>query len=292
MLRISLFIFLFFWASNFIYSQEKYEYVGGLKLNDSTLVSFKVSFIDKGEEVRGFSITDIGGEHETMSNIFGEYDKDNKELSFREIGIVYTKSAVSQNDFCFLNVTVKNFVFGKTKSIKTAFVGLFSDSTKCIDGEIILNTLEKVDKRIDKVTEKISRSKKIPDSLKQKLNMLKIMDSIQMNILRKDETLSYFTKSKKLRFIIYDGGQDDGDKINISVNGKLLLKSFKANATEKHLEIELTTSKTSVVIEAINEGTIAPNTVVVKIDDGNNIFKALSNLKTSERTQIDILKSN
>tara|TARA_R110002049_G_scaffold88627_6_gene223506 strand:- start:486 stop:1364 length:879 start_codon:yes stop_codon:yes gene_type:complete len=292
MLRIGLLIFFFLSVSNLISSQEKFEYVGGLKLNDTTIVSFKISFVEKAGEVRGFSVTDIGGEHETMSNIFGEYNKDDKELSFREIGIVYTKSPVSQEDFCFLNVTAKNFVFGKTKSIKTKFVGLFSDNTRCIDGEVILNTIEKVEKRISKVTDKISRSKKIPDSIKQKLNVVKMMDSLQMNILRKNETLSYFTKSKKIRFIIYDGGQDDGDKINIIVNGKTLLKSYKANSSEKYLDIELATYKTSVVVEAINEGTIAPNTVVVKIDDGKNIIRALSNLKTLERTQIDILKSN
>tara|TARA_R110001583_G_scaffold179895_2_gene336851 strand:- start:178 stop:1056 length:879 start_codon:yes stop_codon:yes gene_type:complete len=292
MLRIGLLIFLFLSVSNLISSQEKFEYVGGLKLNDSTIVSFKINFTEKAGKVRGFSITDIGGEHETMSNIFGEYNKDNKELSFREIGIVYTKSPVSQDDFCFLNVTAKNFVFGKTKSIKTNFVGLFSDSTTCIDGKIILNTIENVEKRMIKVTDKISKSKKISDSIKEKLDVIKMMDSLQMNILRKNETLSYFTKSKKLKFIIYDGGQDDGDKINIIVNGKALLKSYTANSSKKHLEIELTTYKTSVVVEAINEGTIAPNTVVVKIDDGKNSIRALSNLKTLERTQIDILKSN
>lgn len=279
-------------SSNFCFSQIKHEYVGGIKLNDSTAVSYKVVFVENKGSVTGFSVTDLRGEHETRSNIFGEYSEVEKELNFRETGIIYTKSPVSQDDFCFLNVTAKNFVFGKTKSIKTKFVGLFSDNTKCIDGEIILNSIEKIEKRINKVADKINKSKKVPDSIKQKLKMIKIMDSLQMNILKKNETLSYFTKSNKLRFIIYDGGKDDGDKINIIVNGKTLLKSYEADSSEKHLDIELVNYKTSVVIEAVNEGTIMPNTVVVKIDDGNNIIKALSNLKILERTQIDILKSD
>ena len=125
MLRNHLLILFIFSFLNFCFSQEKHEYVGGVKLNDSTIISYKIFFKEVTGKVYGYSVTDLRGEHETQSNIFGEYDKKSKELSFRETGIVYTKSPVSQDDFCFLNVTVKNFVFGKTKSFKSKFVGLF-----------------------------------------------------------------------------------------------------------------------------------------------------------------------
>ena len=80
-----------------------------------------INFVERNGEVKGYSVTDIGGEHETRSNIFGEYDKEKKILNFREVGIVYTKSTISQNDFCFLNTSFKNFVFGKTKKVKANF---------------------------------------------------------------------------------------------------------------------------------------------------------------------------
>ncbi|GAA4975217.1 hypothetical protein GCM10023315_27380 [Algibacter aquimarinus] len=291
MLRIYLLILFVFSLTHYSFAQTNYEYLGGLKLNDSTIISYKINFIVNDEDVKGFSVTDLGGEHETRSNVFGEYDIKKRELSFRETGIVYTKSPVSQNDFCFLNVTAKNFVFGKTKSVKTKFIGLFSDNTECINGEIALNSAEKVEKRINKVVTKINKSKRVADSVKQKINMIKVMDSLNMNILRKNQTLSFFTKSSKIRFIIYDGGQEDGDNITITSNGKTILKSYVANKTEKYLDVDLNSNKTSIVIKANNEGKIAPNTVVVKIDDGSNLVKALSNLKTSETTQIDILKN-
>ena len=44
-------------------------------------------------------------------------------------------------------------------------------------------------------------------------------------------------------------------------------------------------------IKAENEGRIAPNTVVVEIEDASNTIKALSNLKVGEKTQIDFLRS-
>ena len=272
------------------FSQKEYDFVGAIRLNDSILISYKINFVENAGEVKGYSVTDLGGEHETRSNIFGEYDADNKILSFRETGIIYTKSPISQNDFCFLNTTIINFVFGKTKKVKANFIGLFSDNTQCINGEILLNTLEKAEERAQRLVHKINKSKRVPDSLKQKLSEVNLMDTFKMNMLKKDQTLSVFTKSNTIKFIIYDGGKDDGDKITITANNEVILNTFEVNKLKKYFEINLNNKKTSIVIKANNEGDIAPNTVVVEIDDGTNLIKALSNLKKGEITQIDILK--
>ena len=290
MYRIYLSFFLSFFFFSISFSQNEYEYVGGVKLSDSIIISYKIKFKETRGEVKGYSITDIGGEHETRSNVFGEYDVDNKILSFRETGIVYTKSPISQIDFCFLNTTIENFVFGKTKKVKADFIGLFSDNTECINGEILLNTLEKAEERAKKIVDKINKSKRVPDSLKQKLNEVNLMDNFKMNILKKDQTLSVFTNSNTIKINIYDGGKEDGDKITILVNNKIVLNTYEANKLKKFIDINIENRKTSIVIKANNEGDISPNTVVVEIDDGMNLIKALSNLKKNETTQIDFLK--
>lgn len=290
MFRIRLLFFVLILNSLFVNAQNKFNYVGALKLNDTVIISYKVNFIQFGEEVKGYSITDLGGDHETRSNVFGEYDKQAKVLSFRETGIVYTKSSASQNDFCFLNTTFKNFVFGKTQKARANFIGLFSDNTKCIDGEIVLNTEEKAEKRVEKVVAKINKSKILADSLKEKLKSVKLMDVLKMNMLKKNETLSVFTKSKKIKCIIYDGGKLDGDRLSIKVNGEVVLDNYAAVREEKVIAIDIKTDITSILIEANNEGEIAPNTVVVKLNDGVNEIRALSNLKKGETTQINILK--
>ncbi|MFH4965628.1 hypothetical protein V8G69_11550 [Gaetbulibacter sp. M235] len=276
----------------FSFSQENYGFIGVIAINDSISNSYKIELTQKSGVVKGFSVTDLGGEHETRSNIFGEYDKDKKELSFRETGIVYTKSPVSQQDFCFINTTIKGFVFGKTKTIKSNFVGLFSDNTQCINGKLFMNSIEKVENRIEKVTKKINNSNKIHDSLKQKINLTKMMDSLNMNILRKNQTLSVFSKSATLKLIVYDGGKLDGDKISITLNDKPYLMNYEAKSDKKILTLNLNGLKTSIKIKALNEGSIAPNTIVVELQDGNNTIKALSNLKAGETTRIDILKEN
>ena len=284
------FILLFFLCSKVALTQESFEYVGAINLNDTILIPYKVKFFENKGSVSGYSITDIGGNHETQSNIFGEYDRKEKELNFRETNIVYTKSPITQKDFCFLNVTVKKFQLDKTKNFKTKFVGLFSDNTKCIDGEILMNSSERLQDRMERLNKKINKSKRIPDSIKQKLNLRKLMDSLSMNVLKKDETLSLFAKSDKIKLTLYDGGKEDGDKIAITVNGKYMLSNYEAKNEKKIVLINIVDSITSVKIKALNEGLIAPNTVVVEIEDGKNSIKALSNLKKGETTQVHILR--
>jgi hypothetical protein len=277
---------------HYSYSQNNYEYFGAVILNDSTAITYKISISEKNGSIKGYSLTDLGGEHETRSNILGEYDKENKELNFRETGIVYTKSPVTQDDFCFINTTIKGFAFDKTKNIKAKFIGLFSDNTQCIDGELFMSSVEKVEKRLEKATKQINKTNKIPDTIKQKINPIKMMDSLNMNILRKGQVLSMFSKANQVKINIYDGGKLDGDKITIMVNGKPYLTNYEAQSDKKILTLNLIEDKTSVVIKALNEGSIKPNTIVVELDDQKNTIKALSNLKTGETTRIDILKTH
>ncbi|WP_223550274.1 hypothetical protein [Aestuariivivens sp. NBU2969] len=291
MIRKILLYYLVFMKPLLCLGQESHDYIGGIVLNDTLTITYKISLVDKNGKVEGYSISDLGGKYETKSSVFGEYNEDTKELSFRETQTIYTKTPLEPNyDFCYINTTIKNFSLGKTKKVKTKFIGLFSDNTKCINGELFLSLAEKIEAKMERMAEKINKMKRIPDSVKQKFQPLKMMDTLNMNILRKDQTLSIFSKSKSISLIIYDAGKEDGDKISIYANNKPLLENYEAKKEQKIIRVKIGEGTTTLVIKATNEGVIAPNTVVVELQDEDNTIKALSNLKKGETTQIDILK--
>ncbi|WP_282136058.1 hypothetical protein [Seonamhaeicola maritimus] len=276
----------------FCLSQKTYEYFGGLVLNDSTRITYKLSVEENNGEVKGYSITDLGGLYETKSSVFGEYDEEKKELSFREVQTLYTKTPLEDDyDFCYVNTTIKNFSLKKTQKFKAKFIGLFSDNSECIHGELFLSQSEKIEARMGKVKKKIDKMKRVPDSIKQKFQPLKLMDSLNMNILRKNQTLSVFSKKDKVKLLIYDGGKEDGDKISITCNGEILKKSYEATNKKEVILLNLTDYKTALSIRAENEGEMSPNTVVVELIDGNSNIRALSNLKGGEETRIEIFKN-
>lgn len=270
------------------YTQNNFDYVGAIKLNDSSLITYQVHFSEKSGVLSGYSLTDIGGDHETKSNIIGKYNKDNKTITFKEHGIIYTKSPITQDDFCFVNFKAKNFRLGRTKKFSGNFKGLFPDNTQCIDGEILLSSKEKIDKRIKKISNKIEKSKRIPDSLKGSGNPMKLLDSLNMNVLRKSQVLSMFSKSKKVKLVLFDGGIEDGDKIKITANNITLLDNYEITKEEKQLIIDLKAKKTTINIKALTVGSISTNTAVLKIYVDDYEIKALTNLKKYESTNIDI----
>ena len=124
-----------------VYCQNEIEYLGVIKLNDSSLISFGLNIIEKDGEISGHSLTDMGGDHETKSTITGTYSKKDNRLFFKEVGIIYTKSEVPDFDFCFIHFSGRIRDINKIKNLSGAFKGLFSDGTSCIDGEIRMKSV-------------------------------------------------------------------------------------------------------------------------------------------------------
>jgi len=285
-------LFLFSFFSFISFAQKAHEYFGAVKLNDTSFISYKIVFNENKGEIKGFSVTDLGGTHETKSELIGTYNDKNKLLSFKEQGIIYTKSPITQDDFCFINFKSESFSLSRSKVLKGSFKGLFSDNTECINGEIEMSLAEKIAKRTEKISKKIMRTKRIDDSLKNRINPIKLLDTLNMNILRKEQILSVFTTSKKVNLIIYDGGKEDGDKVKIIINGEVILDKFEIKNKESIIPILIDKNKIEVKIVALTNGTITPNTMSVKIRDEKREIDVLSNLKKGESAQIDLLKKS
>ncbi|MDX1829102.1 MAG: hypothetical protein R3342_06095 [Lutibacter sp.] len=275
---------------NLLKAQNKQEYLGVIKLNDTSLISYNLNIIENNGKISGFSITDIGGNNETKSNISGNYNTKTNHLIFKEVGIIYTKSKVSDYDFCYINFDGKVTNINSRNNISGKFKGEFNDGSTCIDGEIALKSIQKIEKKAKKVDNIIQKYKKIDKKVKSKISVLKTLDSLKMNVLKASENLSMFTTSDSLKFKIYDAGKVDGDKITIFNNDTVLLKNFTVSKKIKELIIPLKSKKTTITIKALNIGTISPNTAKVEIIDGTNTVNTLTSLKKGEKTSITILK--
>jgi CheY-specific phosphatase CheX len=286
---ILLFFFLLFFKS-FSQSKNTYEFVGGLKLNgsDEQVVSYKITFNEEKGVIKGFSITDLGGEHETKNTIVGTYDKNKNLLFFKEDEIVYTKSSVKKSSFCYVNFNGKMNLKSSNPKIDNKFVGLYKNETKCISGIIQMVGTKKIIKLATKINTKIQKSKKIDSKIKESVNPLKKLDSLNMNILKETENLQMFTKDKMIKFEISDPGVEDGDRITIYVNGKIILENYEVSKIKKIIEIPIVSKNTIIEVEAVNEGTMPPNTASVIIRDTNNELKTVTRLTKGKKTTISI----
>lgn len=284
-------LFIFFCFTFSVFSQSNtYEFYGGLKLNgsDDQIITYRLFFTESNGVLNGYSISDLGGEHETKNTITGTYNKKTTLLTFKEEDIVYTKSKIKRSSFCYVNFSGKVNINVSNPKINDDFVGLYNNKAKCVAGKIQIVGIKKIQKLVNKVNTKIQKSKKVDVKTKESVNPVKILDTLKMNVLRDSQNLVVFTKDKKITFEVNDSGKEDGDMINVYVDGKLVLERYVVKNQAKSIDLSFNSDAIEIQVEALNEGVIAPNTADIVIKDSKNEIKTLTKLKSGNKTSIRI----
>lgn len=293
-LKNVIFFLLLLLFSNTLLSQTNYEFFGILKLNGDTkkMITYRINFEENNGKIDGYSITDLDGAHETKNLITGTYDSKNKIFSFKENEILYTKSTFSQNVFCFINYTGKIKLINKNSKLDGDFKGIFKNKETCINGTLSLIGSEKIYEKMNKISKKIEKSKKIDEKTKAQVNPVKIIDDLKINKLTKDQNMSVLWEDKVIKIEIFDAGKEDGDLINLYNGTNLILRNYKITKEKKIITIDLEKSNIEFTIEAVNEGTISPNTSKIILVDKNRSFELMSNLNKSEKAKITFIKKD
>jgi hypothetical protein len=291
MKKVYFFLTIFLTSYLSVYSQVNYEFYGALKLNgnDKQMITYKLIFTENKGKINGYTVTDLDGPHETKNSISGFYDKKNKIFSFQEEEILYTKSKFDENSFCFVNFKGKVKLVEDTSKLEGDFKGLFNNKTKCIDGTMALVGSSRIYNLISRLNKKIQKSKKLDEATKEKYNPYKLIDSLKINRLTKNQELTVFWRNNNAKIAIWDNGKEDGDVIDLYHNDKLLLNNYKVTTDKRELDVRLV-KKNIFKIVAVNEGQIKTNTVKIELTDEERSFDLLSNLDKGESAIITIVR--
>lgn len=84
----------------------------------------------------------------------------------------------------------------------------------------------------------------------------------------------YF-KSDSLQLSLYDNGEVDGDTVSVLMNGNIIFakERLSTNAVRKTIAIDPSLDSIQLVMYAENLGTIAPNTGLLVVKDGKDIYE-------------------
>ena len=284
-----LFIFFSFYTLS---AQSKYEYFGALKLNGDakTVISYRVVFTENKGKITGYSVTNLGGAHETKNTIIGTYNAKSKSFTFKETDILYTKSTLGPEAFCFVNFTGNVNLQQTGSKIDGDFKGLFNNKTKCIDGTISLANLTKIKTTMAKMDKKVNKSKRIDAETKAKYNAVSIMDSLTINRLSKNQNLNMFVSSDVIDIEIWDNGMEDGDKISLFHNNVKILDEYTVSKKVKRISVKLQPKANVFRIEALNEGQREFNTSSILLVDKVNPVDLVTTLRKGETASITIIK--
>ncbi len=280
---LKIFLLFCFFLASICKGQDntKHEFSGFLKLADSSLITYKISFRFSGEQtIEGYSLTDVFGTEKTKTSIKGSWAKKKKVISFREINNIATKSDAEENEFCYVQVKdAKVKTKGGKSIIEGLFNGEFSSGKSCANGSVFLIGTNFI---TDKYSEK--------DSLKQtsSSSIQSIIQKSNETKLHSDETLVVNTSSSKIFLEIWDGLKEDNDQISVLVNNLPVLTDFELTKTKKIIEIPLDKPECLILIVAGNEGKAPPNTAHILLRNDDITTPLVTSLKKGQKVIIKI----
>ena len=280
-MRYILLIIITFISTN-IYSQNTFSYLGTLILSNNTPISFSLELQEDNGIVNGYSITNINTPDETKSEISGLYFKKDKSFQLQETQILQTKSEAALNTFCYISMNLSfKGKFG-SKRLQGAFTGNFLDSTECASGKIILMERTKIEKKIEKIKIKVEKKyneKHQDTSLVKRTEILKDGDDFTIN-----------WEGNKLRLFIWDANKEDGDKIELTINGNIILHDFETTNKRKKVKYKLAEGENTIEIKATNLGTSPPNTSRIELIDSKTKYPIITQLELGKTAVIKIIK--
>lgn len=263
-----------------VFSQQDklYEFIGALKLPDSSFITYKINFKElESKTIEGYSVTDFYGTEKTKSSITGKLNREKKTISFHETSNLSTISDANSNEFCYVHV--KNAQL-KSKNGKTIiqgkFEGKFKNDTNCASGNIYLIGTDFLIEQINDTLNTINSNLK-----KTEENKLSAKDVLKLN-----------WNTDNIVLELWDAAAFDDDQIDILFNGKSVMGKIVITKEKKTLTIPFTDSSCELEIIAINEGKFPPNTVNINLKDNDFLTPVLTNLKKGEKTSLIIKKMN
>ena len=264
---------------NLGFSQNTFSYLGKLILSNNIPISFSLELQENNGIVNGYSITNINAPDETKSEISGLYFKKDKSFQLQETQILQTKSEAALNTFCYISMSLSfKGKFG-TKHLEGNFTGKFLDSIVCASGKIILIERTKLEKKIKKIVEKKYNEKQQDTSFVRKTKMLKDGDNFTIN-----------WESNKLKIFIWDANIEDGDKIQLIINGKIVLDNFETTNKRKKIKYKLVKGANIIENKATNLGASPPNTSRIELVDSKTKYPIITQLKLGKTAIIKIIK--
>ena len=269
-------------VSTSIYSQNTFSYLGTLILTNNTHISFSLELQEDNGIVNGYSITNINTPEETKSEISGLYFKKHKSFQLQETQILQTKSESALNTFCYINMSLKlKGKFG-SKRLQGTFTGNFLDSIGCANGKIILMEKTKLDDKIEKIKKKLEKkyNEEHQDTLLVK----------RTQILKDGDNFTIKWESNKLGLFIWDANIEDGDKIQLTINGNIILDNFETTNKRKKIKYKLADGENIIKIKATNLGVSPPNTSRIELVDNKTKYPIITQLELGKTAVIKIIK--
>jgi hypothetical protein len=175
-----------------------------------------------------------------------------------------------------------------TSSKSITYPSIFDKKDKLGKSVSLLKKKPEEEKSIFEKEQFASPAKEYTDKMNKQVTDGKIYD-----YYKKDYLLATYKCSTTIaKFALKDFGEPDGDVVRIWLNDEIVINAITLENGYREIQLNLRNGQNLLVIEALNEGMVSPNTAQFSIfnDKGEIIGNNLSGLLTNVKATIIINK--
>jgi hypothetical protein len=175
-----------------------------------------------------------------------------------------------------------------TSSKSISYPSIFDKKDKLGENVSLLKKKPEEEKSIFEKEQFASPDKEYTDKMNKQVTDGKIYD-----YYKKDYLLATYKCSTTIaKFALKDFGEPDGDVVRIWLNDEIVINAITLENGYREIQLNLRNGQNLLVIEALNEGMVSPNTAQFSIfnDKGEIIGNNLSGLLTNVKATIIINK--
>ena len=260
----------FFILSHYIMMGQSFDYMGFLFIENARPISYRIIFDNDNGVLNGYSITGIGTNFETKSEISGSISK--KKLELKEFQVISTLSEEPISNFCFVELEANR---KSKKTFEGSFKGYYLNGEMCASGTIIISEKAKLEKQIAKV-------QKIQEIITKR-------NDNHLTVLKSGDEHSIEWTNKKFKMQMWDSAIEDNDRMSVIINGEKTLSNHPMQNKKKSITYKLLEGENTVQIIAENEGEIVNNTTRIELIDKDNKHAILSELQVGKKITLKLI---
>ena len=250
---------------------------------------YKIVATENNNIINGFAYT--FDSEATKTSINGKVDKLNRKLTFKETGIISTRTVITQAFMCLINASLElkgDVLTGRIASKQ-------ADNTACTEGTLTFRNKEELTQlfsshdKYDQVITMGGKHKGNPVPLQENPSTISV-NTVPEKITAGVEK-SYDWNADSVVAEVWDGGIMDGDVVTILFDGRPVLDHYTIQKQKRRLVLQLPAGGVhSFVVVAENEGSEPPNTATLMLYDGSAHYSLIAYNTKGQKSLIWIKK--
>jgi hypothetical protein len=281
----------FFCVFNCFAQSKKTILKGSLVMQTGETFSYELILTDSGNVVKGYSYT-YDDPNDTKATVRGTIDRQMKTLAFKEKEIVFSHNTRTKAFMCLVNASLEYVHEGTGYVLKGPVTSREADNTSCTPGYIIFNNekeLQSLFSYHEQFDTVISMKKKTTEPVAEAKTPEP--EPAVTDKVTKGEERSYEWHTDTVVVDVWDGGNVDGDRVTLELNGKKYLTNYPLVKEKRQVRIPIQgNGVNTLTILAENEGSDPPNTASMMLTDGTLHYSILAYNKKGDAALIKIKK--